>query len=258
MRFTEFSELCEAQGATLHTAIEDRTRSLGFPCAAYEGLDAEISNAGALLRTNPNLVLATGSQPIELPAMADLSTFTLTAIINATLPGGHISIPGRDFISSPGGVLDCCQESEQRFAATFRELENFPKRAPCDIILDDDEQPLLIRKGGIPTALSLGRLVINHIPYPAGSLFRVDTPHDASYDEMGNMRHHNPIVGTHGLRVLGKEEVLRIGFLRISAYAYEPEIRERAKPRFYDSADPKRRIAISEISKLAEKAIAPN
>jgi len=219
-KFSDFRELCSNQGVDVDPRIE-----WGYPVdysrATYGPLDWSIAVCGDLLRADPHITLA--NRLIDAPPDGDIGLQTLVAIINATRHA-HRAQFGPDYSFIIGTkAMDCCSDFEESIITTF---ENVQSQRPVggDIIVDSDKNPILFRKAaGQPSALALRPIVIHGIPYPAGSIVRVDTEDAYELDVEGDSKLHSrhPRVNKNGMRVMSSAEVVSADFLRLSPFAYE-------------------------------------
>lgn len=216
----EFYELCEIQQVMLSTELRQGIEVMGGP---ESDLLKAIFAAGRLLREQPHLRLA--DYPIApSPWAEDTTVETLIAIVNASITPQFFTMTQHNFISPLGKVEDICDYADTGFANTLGWLgwaaysDNIPMG--CQLYMADDE-PLLLRKSdGVPSALSLESLIINGIPYPAGSILRLDAVGDHR-DQPAHLQWPSKVE----LRPL--DDITNLSFQRLSAFALTTG--ERAK-----------------------------
>lgn len=221
----EFMTVCEQQDVQLDedclepVISRQPTTGKGHEPTPMFGVIAE---AGRLLRKESDRSLA--SQPIRnlKPFNGDVAATTLANIINASIepvsPAEDIfSFDCRDRLN-----INACPYAELGFAATYKDMRRMTQIdifGGCEIILDKTDQPVFVRKAeGVASGLSLKPFVVNGIPYPAGSIARVEL--DTDYTDEDN--HKVPVVCGGEIDVVSHEAITGVAFRRLSAFALPP------------------------------------
>ena len=230
--FARFEAECEAVDAGLHvwliTAAQAGASSL---LSTYEPtpIYAAIAQAGDLLRKQPGTKLANGFVP-EGEATDGTARRVLAAIINASLDPGSFVSPDRTFIGKEVRKVAVCDLAERYFADTIAHMEHVldpaHHEAPPDdydemgyqVIVGADGQAIAIRKSGAHNStLSLVDLTINGIPYPAGSLLRMEVTSDPVEDNITTLD-----VPDGEFTIIDSSQVTNVAFMRLSAWALVP------------------------------------
>ena len=205
---------------------------------------AAIAAAGQILRKDPTQHLANSPvrKQFHLGHKNVLQTY-LTDIVNASITPVHSNDPYTSFNCSGAKKLDTCRGAEISYCSTFKALEVFGSheyQIGYTIFRNAQWGAVALRKHfGEPSTLSLVDIVINGIPYPAGSFFRADLAHEDTFD------------GDKAIKVLPANRIDRIGFLRLSPFAVPPRQR-KADPEIYRATS---NWHIGYIKKIAGKVL---
>lgn len=135
---------------------------------------AAVAEAGRLLRKDPERKLADGLIRPTDTISNDIGALALTRMINASIDpviDAEVVFPSGS--SCDVRAIEVCRTAEKDFAFMIEDLK---KQEDVDeggeIIVDNSGSPIMLRKASnVPSSLSLTELVVNGIPYPAGSLF---------------------------------------------------------------------------------------
>lgn len=222
---SDFEDLCREQQVT----VDPRVVYGGDPtfihtCSALGPLDLAIASCGNLLYVNPNVELA--DKLIDTPSPdSDIGLKTLVAMVNATRKRENPDSTDRYFVGG-GKPLDCCSDFEGTMISSLESLQS-SKPLGGDVIVDSHQNPIFFRKPtAVPSALALQAININYVPYPAGSIVRVDTEdaQELDLEGDGNLHIRNPRVSKDEVRVIPFDSVVGATFLRLSAFAYEADM----------------------------------
>lgn len=212
---SEFRNACTQQGVSINPnivqAAENGTPSTFYPCHTPEALFAAIAEAGRTLRKDPDAQLA--KKKLEGDFSDDVRAATLQQMINDSITRPDVDgIP--NFKSDGIGPLSVCARADADFTRILSDFPDIPD-IPTRIITDDEGQPLLVQKfhNQIPSVLSLGEVVVDHVRYPAGSLFSMEIR-----DDDANVRDRD----RPQLSVANMDDVEKLGFLRLSMLAVDP------------------------------------
>lgn len=224
-------------------ALDDRILRTGRRQIPHEHMSewpnqmyAAVARAGAILREHPQAELA--NQPITRSMQRgfphDLASRALTTIINASLDPVPAASWDTSFTSFGVAPVDNCSLAERFFAATVWQLQQpgiplIDERPPIgsQLLTGDNDTIIAIRKGlGSRSCLTLVPVTINSVPYPAGSIMRVNL-----LSEYNGKRY----ISHRGTRVtdIPVERISHINFLRLSAFALPPSLRPTEFPRMY-------------------------
>jgi hypothetical protein len=230
--YGEFAALCKEQNVGLYDGLERDQPALSFTWEPTQVLRA-IAQAGVILRVKP------GARLVRKPVVfndtkPDFSLKVLGDIVNATYSPAAPSIR-RPAFSSPktAGHLCVCEEAEGKFLDTVRDLTDKTSDQSDDFgceIMTVVGRPTFLRKSGIvASSLSLRPVIIGGIPYPAGSLLRINLPDEVN--EEGTPTYPN--VPYRAYKVTPVVSFACIGFLRLSAFALPPAERQEV----FDASD---------------------
>jgi hypothetical protein len=224
-----FFETCREQEVELHPVLFDDD----VQRAIYSGPNAGLSlirNFARFLKARKRLDSSVVYDPlankeVELPpALADdFIMNTAGQIVNASVE----PLPADPSVFSlerlKASYLSSCSAAEEGFARTVVQMSKIDPsgkmEAPFQAFTHDDQVVLLRKTDGLPSALSLSEIRLNGVPFPPGSLFSVLT----------NARVKEDFAYTHGRdkpQILSTNEISELAFLRLSAFAFEPEERE--------------------------------
>lgn len=223
------------QGAKLHYDFSSSIRGgedLNKFCSAPTRTLEVLAFAGRLLRKDPNIELVDRAV-IPTDYLPEGSTGRmLLDVLNAS----HTPVDGGDrptfTCQMPIDVM-ACGYAEAGFLTAISRLRKEAvghrtadrKPGHVTVFVDQEGDPLLVQKSdGERSALSVGEIVINGIPYPAGSLFGIRTLLD--YHVTRSDSRHLPQLN-HQLSVLPAAMVSHISFKRLSAYGVP--VAERGK-----------------------------
>jgi hypothetical protein len=249
----EFLDVCDQQNVDFIPDLAPRLVHYRNPGLQLRGL---LHVIGDRLRQHPYQVA--GRPLVGEEWGDDLYATTLQRMVT----GQHEPLEEGvvDFRLGAGSTIGACRQVDARFARVFGNIlrqtgQEAPKRfrgAGCEIIYHED-RPLLVRKGiGEPSAINLEPLAINGIPYPAGSIMRVDTGQALE-----------PQVERSKLKVLQSDQIRSIAFIHLSAFAFEPETRAQdgppvPKPRLWGRKEAKAaaQATIEEIAAATQELLA--
>jgi hypothetical protein len=181
-----------------------------------------IVKSADMLRKYPTIPLATGV--VEVDPVASLPVRTFLDIANASvqppvIPGNVLA-----FECMHAKSIYACSGAERFMLDTLKIMQDREFSSGSqnpDVIVDDANKPVFIRKAiGELSALSLAPVSINGIPYPAGSIMRLETK--GRQDNVGK-------IGSVGVRSV--DQVTSISFRRLSAFALPADITEYYFPR---------------------------
>lgn len=218
---SEFLGVCDDQNVRFVPDLAPRLAHYRQPGVPLHGL---LHVIGDRLRQHPYQV---ADRPLagEEGWEDDLYAATLRRVIT----GRHEPLEAGvvDFSLGWGRTIGACRQVDKRFSRVFGNILGQAgqaasarfRRAGCEVI-EHEGRALLVRKGiGEPSAISLETLAINGIPYPAGSIMRVDTG-DAL----------EPQVDHNKFEVLPSDQIRSMAFRHLSAFAFEPGIRTEQGP----------------------------
>lgn len=185
---------------------------------------------------------------------ADFLASVLKNIIN-----GRLVSPDKNVVNFPTSGderLDTCGNADLGFTKVFTNIfrqmgedEMHFEQAGCEIF-EKGGVPLFIRKGigHHASAMCLQDVAVEDVPYPAGSIFRIDTEQD--------LRRKYPYVFRDNLSIISTDTIRKLAFMRLSLFAIAPEDRlvMFKDDYYYDSAYSamEKVIARSEMSELNE------
>lgn len=208
LTYRGFKNECDRQGAKLHSGLANLETPVSddeFRIDAPSPMLKAVATAGGMLREDPTATLA--EQPIKPEAKFERSSIAraLIGIINASIKPevGPVDLP-----YTWEGV-DVCRQADFKFLDLINQLS---EGAGAGQIIGSG-QPALLRKtqNGEKSALSVRDLVVNGIPYPAGSIFKVKMSDE---DELST---HMPDV----LQSVDLSRVGGLGFMRLSVFAVD-------------------------------------
>jgi len=238
MKFSRFEELCDEQQVRLHHVIirAGRSASSGSMFTLEpNGMYSAVNAAGNLLRKDPEQHLASAELDIPEPLAQKPKNFAanvLSAMIAASINPVPATDHSRTFICRKTRNIDCCSNAEGGFSETFTQmytpqvpLEDHYKPIGYQIITGSHDEPIAVRKArGEPSALTLVKTTINGIPYPAGSIMRMDLLDDRSRDDPSIFDTDLPF---DDQRRVGAERVSHAAFIRLSAFSERPKRRKQ-------------------------------
>jgi hypothetical protein len=236
--FQNFEAMCNYGGVMLHgrilkaaSYIPDNHASI-LPTPVY----AAVARAGSMLREDPDITLA--DRPITRSMQRgfehDVASRALTNIINASIEPVPAKSWDTSFTCSGLPLVHRCSYAEKSFAAVFQQMLD-PEAQEIDgykpfgsqLLVGENDRIIAIRKVlGARTCLTLQGVTINSIPYPPGSLMRVNLrrEHDGTrYRTFNNRR----------ITTAPIESVSHLNFLRLSAFAVRPSERSAEFPRMF-------------------------
>lgn len=222
--FEAFTDNCAASGVELHKDFVTRL-DLGEPVDCPDDWFEAVARAGRLLRADPALELTDTTVGTEIfnCAANDLTVeqVVLHGILNASKYRMGNASPGRSFRCANRKSLPGCSDAEGYFGQVVTAMADTSRLSDREgnvaqhgwsLVLDGRE-PIAIKKVaeayGKPSALSLVELTVDGVPYPAGSLLRVDTREDLRHEQL----------------FIPGDTVVSAGFLRLSAFALPPDER---------------------------------
>lgn len=218
--FKQFAEVCEGEGVTLEPPIVEAGQSnmVSERHSLYDEAPcmAPIIEAGILLRAEPDIALA--NQVIRQTFPRGTLASALRTVINSTVEYRRAGLVVADTPS-----LDVCHDAETYFMSLFlnMEREDSPR---CDIFTKDSK-PLFVRKRGlgVPSTISLASISLNHVSYPAFSLFRLEAEGDEWFVDDEEI--HRLRSGSREMSVRDVGDITGASFLRPSVFSVSP--RER-------------------------------
>jgi hypothetical protein len=247
--FCDIVALCDDQSIRLHDEIEhsvDASIKSQAYCHTPEDILLAVAQSGKLLRKCPSLNLANGMIVIPDTSSLSVPAKTFIEIVNASLvPLQKISsarsIPF--FEAENCCSLDTCKYAETSFGNIISSVLAQKARSGTgyQTFRTQRGRPLFVRKGsGEPSALTLVDIVINGIPYPAGSLVRIDH----FMDKKKRILDRAPLNGIEDLTVTGID---RIAFLRLSAFALD-SLRRRVMTNGYTDFKPWQQVELQDMT----------
>lgn len=190
--FEQFTQVCAAEKIIINPEVEAAGRlgriSPWQSMYDYVPLMAPIQQAGTLLRKDPSIQLI--NKPMERDFPPCTFARILRRILNTSVQR-QVDLPGVCNIESgPIGWINSCAEAEDYFFDTFRDLRHKPQPC-CDVFVHRD-RPIILRKNhgyGASSSLSLARITINGVLFPAFSLLRAEALGDKWYvDDEGTYK----------------------------------------------------------------------
>jgi hypothetical protein len=262
--FRGFHKECLRQDVELHDYVLDagyRGRSSLSHTAEPNGLYAAVSEAGYCLRENAGLQLANKCLEPMRSEKNPVAGF-LRAIINASI--APVTAQGKElaFVCHGAQQLDTCFGADRLFVEVIEQMRNpfvpvLGYRAGYtgyQILRSNEGQAVGVRKAiGAPSTLFFETAVINGVPYPPGSIMRLENAADDWSN--GYLRIRSDVQSS--LRV---ESTSSIGFMRLGAFAVPPEQRRRdfLRKRQYHTDEGREimtRFTIEEVQRIAQAAL---
>lgn len=235
--FGGFINKCAHQEVELKPEITDfeivHDIFLPFTYAPNEMLKA-VAVAGILLRRGYKDL---ANKPIKPDGELSRNTvaMTLTNIINGSIEPLDAAV---DLPASPSGI-DACRAADFKFLTLIDALQK--GEGKCQIIGDNEAALIRKTRNGQPSALSVRDLVVDGIPFPAGSMFNIElTDEDKTSIQTPNV-----------LESVGLNRVEGLGFMRLSVFALEGI--ERAKN--FKDLDLDRPLASASMRTLGDYSI---
>jgi hypothetical protein len=250
--FEDFRDYCEFQDVGLSPVLSELTQKQMDPLNPVycpTTIAGAVASAGSLLREPTIKPIAERPIKIDRRVLRNGSAaLALAKMVNGSLKPdydyGEVA-----FDCTTDRRIDACQSAEYRFARTVLEIEE-GSNPNCHIV--GNGKPVLLRKAspyGTPSTLTLTDITINGVPYPRGSIVRLDLLSDVPY-----------IKGAQkGIESIGLDDVKNVGFVRLSAFAMFGIERISFREAVTDSAGKKpiRNILIEELVKAAESVYMP-
>jgi hypothetical protein len=154
----------------------------------------------------------------------DTAAVALRRIINGTIQPAYVDAQELNFNCKEPKTISACSYAETAFSETIHEIE-FDLMSEhrevgqedrgCDVFVHNGE-PIFLRKSqGEPSSLSLADITVNGVPYPRGSIFRVETKDEIRRDS-------GPQSSINGVREISIDDISSIGFRRLSIWALSP------------------------------------
>jgi len=213
----EFREVCLDQGVAFVPDAAERLEQK--PLA---GIRDMVPLIAGLLRTE---VHPLANKPIEGNMWEDdTAAAALQAIVNASIvpvEDGPLSFRSHD----AQGDIYSCDSADANFTKIMCNLlatDQEGSRGSADRfegfgfeVFTLDHVPVFLRKSiGEKSALSLARTAINGIPYPAGSIMRIDTDADIARGKFD--------VNRDAAIEIDIADIEQIRFIRLGTYAFRP------------------------------------
>lgn len=193
---------------------------------------AGIAQAAYLLRNRPNVELVNTEITLQDAQSASVELLTFANILNASRGLQTAPLPAYTLSDSSPAYIDNCFNAEPMFGRILALIDEDPLSntynnvASAYQIICDGMQPVFLRKGcGKPSALSLVPIALNGIPYPPGSLWRVDLRWDKSV-RSGNSFAYNLNYTGYKNELIPFTSVTHASFMRLSAFALPCQERE--------------------------------
>jgi hypothetical protein len=235
-----FETAAQRQDVDFAMILEDALRY----CERDETLSPAVSHVGRYFRQSVEPI---ASKPlIGNPWQYDTAATTLQRIVNASIVPVEADPSTPSFVCEGAKTISACGYAEVAFSKVIaQKITEADKRPPGiedrwsggDIFTEGDV-PIFIRKSdGEPSALSLRDIVVNGIPYPKGSILRVDTYRE--YQEGSP-----PQPAPHRLCQVEARKIAKVAFIRLSAWAFSPQ--ERADKTTWDTLFIRRRADMSD------------
>ena len=214
-----------------------------------------ISGAGDILMGKPGESLADRQMRIPLSFHRDITAVALARVINASVESPIVQPKSAVRFESTNNSTCSCAKAEHLFLETFRALSDITSLGEvalgCQLIVKND-QPIFVRKReGEKTSLTLREIIIDGIPYPAGSI--VDT----------KFRDGDLLIPSSGAEAIPAELIEAVSFLRLSAFALNPLMRQfafrkmdRSLERPFTRDPDYMRITLKDLGNVAASALA--
>ncbi len=226
--FESFRDTCYQQGVELEPRlprfVADKIPSSRYYYTPGKMLQA-VAAAGWLLGEEPDLALVSDRIDVSSFHDEDVPAHILARILNASHEPEEAEDYARYFICKDGAEIDNCVDADTYFAETVAVFVEPGQDKGCQIIADGME-PVFLRKSiGEHSALALHDIRINGIPYPAGSIARVDVSQDVVQSTNGELFFDFPCVSDDRVETVPVETVMKARFMRLSAFAMSPDER---------------------------------
>jgi len=263
--FEEFTNNCALSEVTLDPKlIEEPLHHDADFCYQPDDWYGAVAKAGEILRQRPYVELV--NTPITDQLFGDgsltLPQMTFKGIINASRDRIANQNPATTFFCRGAKRVDSCSSAEGGFGLTINNMthghkardsrrsgEDYYKRFGWTIIIDDDMPVGITKRYGQPSTLALSPITINGIPYPAGSLLRMNTLKKGYHHEAEERRTFVP-----------GERIAFASFLRLSAFALPAEERKTFQHAIGNVSEQPGEIvrtwSIEKIREIARQAIA--
>lgn len=221
---TEFSSVCVDQGVRYMSPTLEKYTGLR---TSTDPVWLAMQSVGRQLRKYPGEILVdrviTGDMWTE-----DTAAKALQAIMNGSVEPVETTPEITNFTCSGAKSIGIYGAAESTLLSTVDKLaeqsqlprgQRLFRPYGCEVFTRGNV-PLFLRKSGEhPSALSLGDTAINGIPYPRGSIFRLDTQDEVEGRVVGPDK--------NGLRVADIKEIAKIAFVRMSIFALRPDERNQ-------------------------------
>lgn len=257
----QFRDECVRQGVESKAYLASGISEGGLYGHDEELLAEVINYVGESLRKHP---VAQANKPIDAKVwQGDTLALALTDIVNATVePVDDPKVAS--FKCGGAKTIGACYYGEINFAETIdgiRQLNQCSGHeytgAGCDIFTRNGT-PLFLRKNkGEPSGLSLEPFAINGIPFPQGSIVRIDTE-----DEWRHGQYPTPAAET--IRKIDVRDIAKIAFVRLSIWSFPPEDRNHAILKKYASPhnfvgrwDLVTSASIENVKSMVQQSISP-
>lgn len=224
--FGDVLNVAKKQGVVVDRRIErlkEEDFGLDF-CYAPNLVLKGIAFAGQILRKDPDTALV--DKPIELTKKVPRGSLghLFLDILNGSIePVNDVSRVS--FVCAGALSAEACAYAETGFANAIKGLRNYvqDRDTPSGFLrsivyVDENNSPTILQKyDGAKTGLTLAPIVINGIPYPPGSIARVETTADY-YRDAAESSAHISWQDRIGPEVAPTVAISKIGFKRVSAY----------------------------------------
>jgi len=250
-RYDEFSAAIRRQSVELRSSLTGAARTWAshadknwWPPTCTM---AVLMEAGAELRLDTEAPLA--DSQIELESLPnDTLLQALGSVINASLePVEERKIDGGLNFDGSNKMMAQCPEAERGFVRAARAVSSFARNGKkwafgrgngVRIIVGNDGSPVVLQKaaGGYASGLTLRKVYIDAVPYPAGSLVRVGLP----FSDEDKVPKSVSLASVNDVRYLS--------FMRPTYFAMPPDERPANCLDWYDDLTGKERDAIRHLS----------
>jgi hypothetical protein len=263
--FPSFVENCARQGVDLDLSLIaaglSNESSLSLTVEP-DGYYSAVAEAGVLLRANSTIPLANAPIPERrfnfMSGQPHPGEQALRTIVNSSItPWPGSAREGTAYSTTePVSALSTCGDAEEWFSHVIKQMEQPEQPAwygnfiGYQIFTSPQGRAIAIRKSldvGQPSTLTLTQTTINGIAYPAGSLMRASTDRSQRAAEGEQQR-------------VSTNDITRIGFLRLSAFAVPLANRRDFLPKLEGCTDNTARevlrgCAIGRAQQIAQRAL---
>ena len=259
--FEKFVDTCSAQGVVFEPEfldLQDQSFSIaaGARSVAPTSMLKAMVVAGSMLREEPDRPLVINQTiDVETGSFHTFTQLTLATMLNASNRPIDAQDTRPQFNELATEPINTCAEAESRFAETFFSLgyDKPEELMGSQVFVDEEQVPVLLRKDfGEKSTIALSDIVIKGVPYPAGSLVRLEIAGDISRDSVV-MYGQLP---DSGLEVLPLGLVENIAFSRLSAFALPaPERRLAFRMELIGINNPDSRRFVTRVGRASLRGI---